>query len=450
MSFPKYPAYKDSGVEWLGQVPQHWEVTRLKNIASIRVSTVDKHVLDDELPVSVCHYVQVYYNRRITSTVTFVKGSAKRDEVAEFTLRRNDVVITKDSETPDDIAVATLVVEDIPNLVCGYHLAILRPHPEELDGRFLYYLQESRPLRAYYTVTARGVTRYGLPYDGIASSPMLLPPLPEQRAIAAFLDAETARIDALVAKQQALITTLQEKRRALISHVVTKGLDASAPMKDSGVPWLGAVPAHWEVLHLRRVLKSMDYGISESLSADEGIAILRMGDVREGELRLDKVGFVEQVEPELLLLPGDLLFNRTNSLDQVGKVGLYRGGAPFPLSFASYLVRLRCKSLLLPEYLNFILNAPGSLAWARGEALPSIGQANLNPNRYSYLPIPLPPFDEQATILAHLHRELFQINTLIAKAQAFIVLSREHRTALIAAAVTGQIDVRGYRMEARP
>jgi type I restriction enzyme, S subunit len=405
-AFPRYPAYKDSGLELFKQIPQHWEITRLKNVASLRVSTVDKHVFDDELKVSVCHYVQVYYNRRITNAVAFVEGSVKPSEAAEFALRHNDVVITKDSETPDDIAVATLVAEDIPNLVCGYHLAILRPHPEELDGAFLYYLQESQPLRAYYTVTARGVTRYGLPYGGMASSPVLLPPLPEQRAIAAFLDAETARSDALVAKQEALIATLQEKRRALISHAVTKGLDAAAPMRDSGVPWLGAVPAHWEVASIY-ARYSVQLGKMLNQEAVQGVSpapYLRNINVQWGRMDLDDVlemDFNEDEQQKFSLLPGDILVCEGG---EVGRTAIWQGELS-DCYFQKALHRLRPLSKISSPYFFYyamITAASQGVFEAEGNKSTIF---HLTADKLKKHRFPFPPDEEQTTIVNYLDTE---------------------------------------------
>jgi type I restriction enzyme S subunit len=442
VSYPRYPAYKHSGVEWLGEVPEHWVVTRLKNVSSIRVSTVDKHVLDDELPVHVCHYVQAYYNERITNAITFVEGSATPREVADFSLRLNDVVITKDSETPDDIAVATLVAEDVPNLVCGYHLAILRPHLEVLDGSFLYYLQKSQPLRAYYTVTARGVTRYGLSYGGLASSPVLRPPLPEQRAIADFLDGETARVDALVAKQEALIALLQEKRKAVISHAVTKGLNPDAPMKDSGVAWLGEVPAGWDVQPLKRIARRIDVGIAAAAVhayADSGVPILRSMNVRPnligGELIYITDDFAEQNKSKYLFA-GDILTVRT-------------GHAGVSAVVPAHLDRSHCFTMLMttlsvsaiPEYICQYMNCAPAIAHFQSEGW-GAAQPNISVPILQMLSVPVPPIKEQQQIVAYLDHETARIDALIAKAEQFIERLREHRTALIAAAVTGKIDVR--------
>jgi type I restriction enzyme S subunit len=267
------------------------------------------------------------------------------------------------------------------------------------------------------------------------------PPLPQQRAIADYLDRETARLDALVAAKERVLRLLAEKRLALVSGAVTRGLDPRAQFRDSGIPWLGEIPAHWDLCHLKRVLSSIDYGISDSVEHVGTVAILRMGDIQDGEVDYSKLGFVDSVDQALLLRPGDLLFNRTNSLDQIGKVALFRGRPDHPVSFASYLVRLRCGPRVLPEFLNWLLNSAFTVAWGRSEALPAIGQANLNPNRYGYLPMALPPLEEQRDIVAAIHGAAAKLEAVRAATERTIALLKERRAALIAAAVKGEIDV---------
>jgi len=280
-----------------------------------------------------------------------------------------------------------------------------------------------------------------LSIDDLKSLRVPLPSRDDQRAIADYLDGETARLDALVAAKERLLKLIAEKRRALITRAVTRGLDPNVPLRDSGIPWLGPIPAHWDLLHLRRVLSAVDYGISDAVEPTGAIAVLRMGDIKNGEIDYSGVGFVGNIDTKLLLQPGDLVFNRTNSLDQIAKAAIFREAAAYPVSFASYLVRLRCSKAVLPEFLNILLNSSYVMSWARAEALPAIGQANLNPNRYSYLRIALPSADEQRTIVCHITSETAKLDALRAAAERTIVLLKERRAALIAAAVTGQLPI---------
>jgi type I restriction enzyme, S subunit len=454
VKYPPYPRYKPSGIEWLGDVPEHWEAKRLKTSATCWVSNVDKVPSEDELPVRLCNYTDVYYNDYIRPDMGLMETTASPDEVRRFGLRAGDVLITKDSEDWRDIAVPALVEEASPDLVCGYHLAIIRPREGDLASRFLLRALQASAVNQQFQVAAAGVTRYGLPKSAVGDAWLAVPPIREQAGIADFLDAQTTKLDTLVAKKRALIERLHEKRAALISRTVTRGLPPEAAraagldphprLKPSGIDWLGDVPEHWQVMMVKRTWAQCDYGISGDLSGAGEVRVLTMGNIQDGQASVPDMGCLDDVSPDMLLTDGDLLFNRTNSLLHVAKVGLYRETPDVGrVSFASYLVRLRTNERALPEFLNYQLNTTGFLEAARCLALPSINQANLNPARYGRLQTVLPPVREQDAISRYLDRETARVDQMVAKIQAAIDRLQEYRAALITAAVTGKIDVRG-------
>jgi type I restriction enzyme S subunit len=327
-------------------------------------------------------------------------------------------------------------IADFPGR-CTTELLVMKPVAAE--ARFIRYVCLTRDFIDAVDASTFGSKMPRADWNFIGNMSVPLPEWPKQVAIADYLDRETARLDALVAAKERVLGLLAEKRRALITRAVTRGLDPRVPLRDSGIPWLGEIPAHWSLCHLKRVLASIDYGISESVDATGSVAVLRMGDIRDGEVDYSNVGFVDSVEESLVLRPSDLVFNRTNSLDQIGKVALFRGRADYPVSFASYLVRLRCGPSVLPEFLNWLLNSTFPIAWGRSEALPAIGQANLNPNRYGYLPMALPPLSKQQDIVTFIHRVTGKLDAVRAATERTIALLKERRAALIAAAVTGKI-----------
>lgn len=443
MSRP-YPEYRDSADEWLGALPSHWAVRRLKQVADAFPSNIDKKSHEGELPVRLCNYTDVYYNDVIADIDGLMAATASADQIEKFSLRAGDVIITKDSETADDIAVSAYVPDDLPGVVCGYHLSVIRPKAGT-SGAFLKRYFDSHYAKSCVAVRANGLTRVGLGQYAVDNLVVPFPPLEEQTAIAAFLDRETGKIDALVEAQQRLIDLLKEKRQAVVSHVVTKGLDGTAPMKDSGVEWLGEVPAHWRVCLLKRAFARSDYGISESLEPEGPIGVLRMGNIQEGRITFGELKYVGDVDDALLLRAGDLLFNRTNSLDQIGKVGLVRNLPDVPLTFASYLVRLQLADQCVPEFMSHMLNTRGVLDQARARALVAIGQCNLNPVRYGEIVVALPPAQEQRSIAAELDRLTAQIDALVRETMVVIARLTERRAALISAAVTGKLDARLQR-----
>jgi len=178
----------------------------------------------------------------------FMEATATDDQIDRFSLRVGDVVITKDSETPDDIGVPALVAETAPDLVCGYHLTILRPNHKEVVGNYLLYAVASRLSAYQFYLAANGVTRFGLTYQGTKNLRIAFPSISEQRQIAAFLDWKTGKIDALITRERELLEKLKEKRLTVITQAVTRGLNPKVPLRDSGTLWLGKVPKHWEVM----------------------------------------------------------------------------------------------------------------------------------------------------------------------------------------------------------
>ena len=247
-----YPAYRDSGLDWLGEVPEHWWVRRVANIADMRVSNVDKHVREGEEPIRLCNYVDVYHNDRIRADISFMPATAKKAEIRRFRMAAGDVLLTKDSEDWTDIGMPALFAYAEAELVCGYHLAMLRPISAFLDSGYLFRALGDSGVARQFRVAATGVTRYGLSRNAIRSVRIPLPPLAEQNGpSSASLDAADRRIRRYIRAKERLIELLDERKRALIHEAVTGRIDVRTGQpypvyKDSGVEWLGKVPEHWE------------------------------------------------------------------------------------------------------------------------------------------------------------------------------------------------------------
>ena len=199
--------------------PSHWDVMKLKYLSRITPSSVDKHIFDDEIQVSVCNYTHVYYNNFINTKVSLDVGSCTENEFSKFKLYKDDVIITKDSETPDDIGIPTLVSESLENTVCGYHLTIIRP--EGIKGGYLFRFILSERTRRYFEINSNGVTRFGLGKPSVENLVIPLPTEEEQEQIITYLDHETQIIDDLIFNEQKRIDLLKEYKQSLISEVVT-------------------------------------------------------------------------------------------------------------------------------------------------------------------------------------------------------------------------------------
>lgn len=216
---------KDSGVDWIGEIPEGWRVRKLKQVTSIRISNVDKKSKPDEEEVLLCNYNEVYNNEFITLDLSFMKATASIEQINKFSIKKEDVIITKDSETPEDIAVPSLAEENLNNIVCGYHLALIRPNGSKIKGNFLLRLFQSKKINDQFVIYANGVTRFGISTHPIKNSFVIIPPLSEQTAIANFLDQATSKIDITIQKINEKITFLEEYKKSLIHHVVTGKVD---------------------------------------------------------------------------------------------------------------------------------------------------------------------------------------------------------------------------------
>jgi len=449
MKFKRYPQYKDSGVEWLGEIPEHWDVQKLKHIASVRFSSVNKKTEDGERPALLCNYQDVYYNDYITSDIAFMEATASPAEIAGFTLRKGDVIVTKDSESWDDIAVSAYVPFYLDGVLCGYHLAQIHSYPALIDGEYLFRSFGAHGINDQFRVAATGITRYGLGKYWIDNAFFPVPPLDEQEAINTCLNCETTKIDALIEKKERLIELLKEKRTALITHAVTKGLpaaaaaqaglDQNAPMKDSGVAWLGNIPEHWKVIKIRRLCLvkrgASPRPIEDPIYFDDDgeYSWVRIADVTASEKylmktqqKLSELGKSKSVPLE----PGEIFLSIAAT---VGKPIITKIKCCIHDGFV-YFDGLKENI----EFLYYVFSC--------GEAYKGLGklgtQLNLNTDTIGDIYIPLPRKKEQEKIVEYLDNKNAKINRLIAKIHKAIDGLKEYRTALISAAVTGKIDVR--------
>lgn len=430
-------------LEWGEVLPKHWQLRRLKHVCEVFPSNVDKKSYEGDPPVLLCNYTDVYYNDRITRSLQFMEATATAEQIERFSLRAGDTIITKDSETPDDIAIAAYVPEDLPGVVCGYHLAMVRPRAET-SGAFIKWWFGSRSLKASVHVRANGLTRVGLGQYDLDNLVVPVPPLAEQTAIAAFLDRETGKIDALVEEQRRLIELLKEKRQAVISHAVTKGLDPNAKMKPSGAEWLGDVPEHWEVKPLKWMVSHV-VDCLHTTPTYEGELLypaIRTADVERGVLRLDQARLVskeiyleriQRLKPEA----DDVLYSREG--ERFGMAALVPEGVDLCLGQRMMMFRT-----LSP-------NSPGFLMWALNsepiyqqvlERTAGAMAPHANISDVINFRIPCPNGEEQLEIANELARITGRIDDLVSKSETTITLLGERRAALISAAVTGKIDVR--------
>lgn len=405
-AFLPYPAYNPSGMEWLGNLPGHWEIRRLKFVAPYVMSKLSGKPAD-----------KIYLGLENVESGTgrlLLNSPTETAESVVAVFRPDDILFGKLRPY-----LAKVVHADFEG-VCTSELLVLRPIDRLANSRFLFYLILSHGFISIVDSMTYGAKMPRANPSHIANLTIPLPPLSEQRAIAVFLDRETAYIDALIAKKRELIDLLNQQRTSIISHAVTKGLNPNAPMKPSGVEWLGDVPEGWEVRRLKFVTR---FAYGNSLSS---------------EMREDGV---VPVFGSNGIVGKHTVPNTQSPCIIVGRKGSY-GKINFSSvpSFAidtTYFIDKTCTKANL-KWLYYALSLLGLDESSQDSAVPGLSR------EFAYnRSIPFPAFHEQNAIAAFLDRETTRIDQLIAKIDESILLLQKQRAALISAAVTGKIDVRG-------
>lgn len=421
-------------LQWATKLPPLWEAKPLKAVASYAVSNVDKIPAEDELPVRLCNYTDVYKNEFISPEIDLMQATATASEITKFCLKKNDVIITKDSESWDDIAIPALVVNSANDLLCGYHLAILRPTQDVMIGRFLFRCLQSKAIRLQLELASTGVTRFGLPKDEIGKLLLPIPPLKAQYHIADYLDAETAQIDALVAEKERMLALLEEKQAALISRAVTRSLDPNVPLKPSGLEWLGDIPRHWIVRRCATLFDEIDERNQPDLPL---LNVSLNTGVTQRIFSNDKIESVaEDFTTYKVARKGDLVFNKMRFWQGAAGIAPING-----LTSPDYTVA-RIKSELLPTFIELVVRLPLFSNEVRRYSYGMVDdRLRLYWNGFKDIRIPVPPLNEQNAIVAFLDRENTHATELQETLHRSITLLKERRSALITAAVTGQLQI---------
>ena len=415
-------------------VPKEWTSHRLKDVSAINISSLPANT-DADYEFDYLEISNVNYHGIVDPNAIERLRYEDAPSRARRRLETNCTAIS--SVRPNLQAVA--FIENAPNdLVCSTGFNVVRPAPHKLLPKFAYYSLLADGARQYFEATAKGVGYPAVDDKDFQSFSVPVPPLPEQQRIAAYLDASCAAIDAAVAAKRCQLETLDALRESIIETAVTRGLNAKLKLRVIDNDWIGSLPAHWTAVRIKRVISHLDYGISVSSEPEGKFPVLKMGNIQSGQIVFSKMEFVDEVADELLLEKNDLLYNRTNSPDQVGKAALFLGCKEDAVTFASYLVRLRVNHRIIPEFLNYAVNCAGFLAFARRLAIPSVQQSNLNSTRYGRLHIPLPPVTEQRAICEHLKTKVSEMKRVVTTIETQIATLTTYRKSLIHECVTGQ------------
>ena len=413
--YQKYAEYKDSGVEWLGEIPSHWKVTRLKFLAKIKNGQDYKHVeAENGYPVM-----------GSGGQFTFSK---------EYMFDKPSVLLGRKGTIDKPL----FIDEPFWTVDTMYYTDVQK----EIDVKYFYYLAKTILFDRYSTNTALpSMTQenlnnfeFAIPHD-----------IGERQSIRSFLDHETAKIDSLIEKQQKLIELLKEKRQAVISHAVTKGLNPDVPMKDSGVEWLGQVPEHWISSRLKYYTNQIVDGAHFTPTYSEtGIPFLRVTDIHNDEIDMENIKYIPEHEHLDLIQrckpeKGDLLLSKNGT---IGIPKLINWEWEFSIFVSLCLIKF--KKNLRAEFAEYFFKSYEIREQIFGLIKKST-VINLHLDKIQNFWFSIPPMEEQTVIVNYLDKKVVELSNLIAKAESAIQLMQERRTALISSAVTGEIDVRHWQ-----
>ena len=421
MTQKTYLRCKESDIKWIGKVPEHWEVKKLKYCLLLATRKIESRK-----PQVALENIESWTGRFIKTETEF-----EGDGIA---FEEGDILFGKLRPYLAKVFLAQFSGEAVGDFF------VMHPSPT-IDGRFAQYQILNKDFIAIIDSATYGAKMPRVDWEFMGNMEITLPPLPEQISISSFLNRETSRIDTLISEKEQLISLLQEYRQALISHAVTKGLDPKVKMKDSGVEWLGEIPEHWEVKRLKflgQAIIGLTYDPSEIVDEGDGILVLRSSNVQGGQIVFDDNVFVRKAVPEKILTKlGDILIcSRNGSRALIGKNAVIDDDS-VGLTFGAFMTIFRSKHNL---YLSYVFNS-SLFEFQSGSFLTSTVNQLTTSNLYSF-EVPVPPNDEQFAIASFLGQETSRIDTLISEARKFIDLLKEYRSSLISAAVTGKIDVR--------
>jgi type I restriction enzyme S subunit len=437
MSFPHYSEYQESGVEWLGKVPSHWALSKFRHCFKESSEKIEEAIIGTMLSVSGYRGIEI------------------KEYDDENRRRTDEDLIGYRVVRPGQLVVNTMWL-NYAGLGVSEHEGHVSPAyrsywiADYFDKGYVHHLLRSDSYVKGYTKYLTGIRPNSLQMsrDDLMAFPVLLPPRSEQALIAVFLDGETAKIDSLVAEQEKLIDLLKEKRQAVITHAVIKGLDPKVPMRASDIDWLGDVPAHWQVRKLSTIISKITNGYvgpTRDILVDDGVRYLQSLHIKGNKIKFDVPYYVTHEwsdrHEKSILQAGDVLVVQTGDIGQVAVVTEEFAGC----NCHALIVIAPISDIIKGEWLSWVLFSDYGLHSLRSIETGAL-HPHLNCGNVRDVYVPLPNLDEQSEIIVFLGESLMKYDSLISEAERLIALLKERRSALIAAAVTGKIDVRGLVM----
>jgi len=446
--YQAYPEYKESGVEWVGDYPANWNLTRVKFESYVK-ARVGWHGLKsddftDEGPYLVTG--SDFKGPVIKWTDCYHCDIERYDQDPYIQLREGDLLITKDGT----IGKVALVSGLDGKATLNSGVFVVRPLADNYTSKFYFWLLQSRVFTGFVDLNKTGSTIVHLYQDTFVNFRYAMPSFSEQLKVDEFLDHETAKIDTLIEKQQQLIKLLKEKRQAVISHAVTKGLNPNAPMRDSGVEWLGEVPEHWKVCRLKQIIKSgssISYGVVQpGEPLDEGVPFVQTTNMSQGTFDLDDLQKttieIAKAYPRSTLIGGEVILGIRASIGAAYVVPESLIGC----NLSRGVARIIPNDHILSEYLvSYFGTGAVDRYWGLSKQGSTFSEVSIE--TVKELSLPVPPIEEQKLIYSWIGERVTRLDYTFKKAMEQTSLLQERRTALISAAVTGKIDVRHFNPE---
>ncbi|MDY0208512.1 MAG: restriction endonuclease subunit S [Pseudomonas sp.] len=446
--YQAYPEYKDSNISGLGSIPKNWEVMQLKRTVDSCVNGIwGSEPKENDADTIVLRVADFDRPRLIIKDAGYTFRYIDEKEKVSRKLKRGDLLLEKSGGGEKTLVGQVVLFDKDFEAVTSNFVAKMTPL-YGFNSRFLNYVfSRFYSDRINFCSIKQNTGIQNLDSAAYLAEKFGFPQENEQAQIADFLDHETAKIDTLIDKQQQLIQLLKEKRQAVISHAVTKGLNPNAPMRESGVEWLGEVPEHWEIRAVSKLSQKITNGYvgpTRDILVPEGVPYIQATHIKKGKVNFDSAYFVRQswsdAHAKSILVRGDVLIVQTGA--GTGDIGLVTTSEEGFNCHALIIVQ-PVKSVISGEFLSMAFQSQYGYS-----VLYSIRTGGMHPHlncgEVQFVKIPVPPINEQEEIIKHISEQVHKFDTLIGKQLLAIELMQERRTALISAAVTGKIDVRHH------
>jgi restriction endonuclease S subunit len=423
--YQRYPAYRDSGVEWIGEIPEHWEVKRLKYIATCNDESLNENT-DPQYEIKYIDISSVNLSQGIThkEILPFEKAPSRARRI----VRHGDTIV---STVRTYLKAIAPIIEPDENLIVSTGFAVIRSM-KFYSYRFLGFFLQTEGFVGQVVANSVGVSYPAINANELLQFSVIVPPFEEQQAIASFLDRKTAEIDELITKKEDLLKKLDEKRTALITRAVTKGIDPSVPMKESGVEWLGEIPTHWEVKRLKQTMLLIT---NKSGAETQNVALENIeswsGRYIPSDTEFEGDGVTFQV--------GDILFGKLRPYLAKAYLAEFPGSA-----VGDFHVMRPITTIFHGRYTLYLILNHGVISIIDGSTF-GAKMPRVSWDFMGNIQLPLPPLEEQQAIAEHIEKKTATIDRQKVQVAEAIERLNEYRSALITDAVTGKMDVHSHR-----